>query len=296
MNRRKIILTVLVLVLVAVGTFFAVRQAATPSSTSNMQVSASYYPLYDFARNIGGSKVQVTNLTPDGAEPHDYEPSPKTLITIQQSDVFVYNGGAMEPWVNTFLNDYTHHKVKASTGIPLHKDKDPHFWLDPIYAQQIVKNILDGLIAADPANKGYYSKNAAAYIGKLTTLGQDFKHGLSACKQDTVISSHDAFSYVADRYNFKIESISGVDPEQEPSAARLAEISQIVNQKQLDYIFFESLVSPRLADTIAQETGAKTLVFEPIEGLSNEDQKQGKDYISVQRENLRNLRTALACQ
>jgi zinc transport system substrate-binding protein len=297
MNKKRIALS-LVLFIALVATIVALmRNEKQPDGDTGgkLAVIASYYPLYDFAKQVGGNKAVVTSMTPAGAEPHDYEPAPRTLARTLEADVFIYNGGHMEPWTEKFIQDYRHTTVKASQGIKLREGQDPHFWLDPVMAQMIVGNIRDGFVKADPANASYYSKNATAYNEKLAALGTDYSKGLSACSNDTVISSHEAFGYVADRYNFKVEAIAGISTDEEPSAARLAEITRIVQEKQLKYIFFESLVSPRLADTIARETGADTLVFDPIEGLTNEDQQQGKDYLTVQRENLQALRTALAC-
>ena len=132
-------------------------------------------------------------------------------------------------------------------------------------------------------------------MAQLDQLDRDFQAGLHSCTTRTLITSHDAFGYLARRYNLHIVSIAGISPDEEPSAAKLAELSKLIRDQQLHYIFFESLVSPRLADTIATETGARTLVFDPIEGLTNEAQKQGKNYLAIQRENLHNLQTALAC-
>lgn len=295
MKIKQIALTLLLVTAVTFGITFALGGKRSTES-NKLDVVTSYYPLYDFAKHVGGNKVQVTNVTPAGAEPHDYEPSASTLVDAQKSDVFIFNGGTLEPWTNKFIMDYHNTLVMGGDGISLRIGNDPHFWLDPVLAQRMVNSIRDGFIKADPKNKDYYTQNAANYNKKLEQLNTDFLTGLETCSQDTVISSHGAFGYLADRYDFEVEAIAGISPENEPSADRLAKISQIVNQKGIKYIFFESLVSPRLADTIAQETGAKTLVFDPIEGLTNEDQRQGKDYISVQRENLAALRTALACQ
>jgi zinc transport system substrate-binding protein len=307
MSIKKISASVLLLIIVVGGIFFAVHRNAPTTNTSNkLPVVASYYPLYDFARQVGGDKVDVTDVTPAGAEPHDYEPTPKVLVTAQKAAVFVYNGGHMEPWTNNFLQGYKHVAVKASTDINLRQAadedntratvQDPHFWLDPVLAQQIVKNIRDGFIRANPANKAYYTKNAQSYISSLAQLDTDFHDGLQTCQTRTIITSHAAFGYLAKRYNLDVASIAGITPDEEPSAAKLAELSNLIKEKHINYVFFESLVSPRLADTIATETGAKTLVFDPIEGLSDADQAQGKNYLSVQRQNLVNLRTALACK
>lgn len=293
--------------LVTLGIWFAVRHNAQSNGQDahKLQVTASYYPLYDFAKAVGGDKVQVTTMTPPGAEPHDYEPSPQALIAAQKSAVFIYNGGQLEPWVTNFVKEYRHTAVRASDGINLvlaedtdnpGRVADPHFWLDPILAQQIVDSIEQGFAKADPANKDVFAQNATAYKAKLTQLNADYQQGLANCQLNTVITAHDAFSYMAARYNLQVIAIAGMSPDEEPSAGRLAQLSQLVREQGIQYILFERLVSPRLADTIATETGAHTLVFDPIEGLAAADQKQGKDYLSIQHENLKNLRTALACQ
>ncbi len=306
----KIGAVVVVVALLIAGAMVLNKKDNTTANKNDNKVNvvASYYPLYDFAKNIGGDKITITNITPAGSEPHDYEPSPQELVTANKSDVFIYNGGTMEPWVDKFVPDYKQINVKASDGIdlaegadeetgkPSSEIKDPHFWLDPVLAQKIVNNIRDGLIKADAKDKDYFTNQAKAYNEKLAQLDQDYKTGLTTCESRSAITSHAAFGYLAKRYNLDIVSIAGVSPEEEPSAAKLAELTQLVKEKNIKYIFFEGLVSPKLAQTIASETGAKTEVFDPIEGISDEDQKQGKDYLSVQRENLQSLRTALSCK
>jgi len=274
--------------------------------SQKLQAVTSFYPLYDFMKEVGGDKVQVTNITPADAEPHDYDPTPQQLVTAGKAGVFVYDGATLEPWVNKFLPDFKHTIVKASNGVSLQNGldengqpaadiQDPHFWLDPVLAEQIIDNIRNGLAKADPTNASYFQGRANLYKSKLIELDHTFQDGLRSCQMRTFITSHAAFGYVAKRYNLEVVNIAGVTPDQEPSAAKLAELATLIRNKGITYVFFETLVSPRLAETIANETGAKTAVLDPIEGLSDEDQKQGKDYLSVQRENLANLRTALAC-
>ncbi len=294
MPIKKLLLTALLFLVV--GTSVAAIVRGNTQADGKVSVVASFYPLYDFAQQVGGDKVDVANMTPAGAEPHDYEPSAKALVTAQQSKVFIYDGGQLEPWAGKFLDSYKHIAVKASGHIQLMNHSDPHFWLDPALAQQVVDNIRDGLSHADPADSTYFAARAKAYNQQLAQLDQTFRQGLAQCQQHLIITSHQAFTYVSARYGFDVESIAGISPDEEPSAERLAMLSSLVKQKGIHYVFFESLVSPRLADTIAGETGAKTLVFDPLEGLSDAAQKQGQNYLSVQRENLANLRTALACQ
>jgi zinc transport system substrate-binding protein len=318
MQRKKLLIKVLATATVAVAIAAVItlinRQNEDTPTDGKLTVTASFYPLYDFARQVGGDRVAVADLTPSGVEPHDYEPSPKILADARKSDVFIYNG-LIEPWADSFVGDYANIAVETSKGIAVaaeeeehhdehaeeesdhddHGSLDPHFWLDPVLAQDVVADIRDALIQADQAGKAYYTQRAAAYVAKLKALDVAYREGLQQCRQDSIVASHDAFGYVARRYNFTVEPIAGINPETEPSPARMAELSDYVRQNNIKYIFFEELVSPRLADTIAQETGAKTSVLNPIEGLTDEDQAKGHDYLSIQRQNLANLRAALAC-
>lgn len=296
--KKIIALTLLVIAVLGVITY-GVLQNQKAAETNTMRVAATFYPLYEIAKEIGGNKVSVTNVTPSGVEPHDYEPPANTIANLQNAKVLIYNGATLEPWVDKFLPDFKNTAVKASDGIDIIKSQegtDPHYWLDPALAQHSVQTIRDALIAASPTDKDYFMQNAAKYSLALSALDNDIKNGLQTCNSRTVVAAHDAFSYFARRYNLTVESIAGLNPQAEPSAAKLAEITKLVRQKGITYIFYERLVSSKIADTIATETGAKTAVFDPIEGLTNEDQQQGKTYVSIQRENLAALRTALGCQ
>lgn len=296
---KKIIAITLIVVAIAGLITYGVLQNQKTTEASKMRVAATFYPLYEIAKQIGGDRVTVTNVTPTGVEPHDFEPAASTIADLQNAKVFIYNGAALEPWVEKFLPDFKNTAVNASEGIDLIKGAegtDPHYWLDPKSAQHSVQTIRDALTAASPSDKDYFMQNATKYSLELSKLDDDIKSGLQTCNSRTVVASHDAFSYFAKRYNLTVESIAGLNPEVEPSAAKLAEITKLVRQKGITYIFYERLVSSKIADTIATETGAKTAVFDPIEGLTNEDQQQGKTYLSIQRENLAALRTALGCQ
>jgi len=281
-------------------------QRSAVATDGKLSVAASYYPLYEFARQVGGSDVAVTNVTPAGVEPHEYEPSPQALARVDDADVFIYNGGTLEPWASKFVQQYTHTAIRASDGMALlpvtgedagnHTATDPHFWLDPVLAQQAVATIRDAFSRADPNHAAGYARRAAAYSAQLAELDKDFRSALTDCRLRTIVTSHAAFAYLAQRYDLHVITIAGVSPEQEPDAATMAAISRTVKQDDIHYIFFEKLVSPRLADTIARETGARTLVFDPVEGLDEAAQRQGKNYITIQRDNIGVLHEALACQ
>jgi len=280
------------------------------SNNQGIIVTASFFPLAEFAKQVGGEKVTVVNLTPAGVEPHDFEPTPQDLVKIQRSKLFIYNGAGFEPWVEKTLPDIESSEtvtVDSSQGISsllagTEEEReeeslfDPHVWLDPALAGQQVDNIKDGLAQADPSNKSFYETNAAHYKQELADLDEEFREGLASCKSRNMIASHNAFTYLANRYDLNIVSISGLSPNEEPSPKRLAEIADFARQNNVKYIFFEMLVQPRLSETIAREVGAQTLVFNPLEGLTDEEIAQGENYLSVQRKNLSNLRTALDCK
>lgn len=306
--KSYLVVAIIVLagLLVGVAYFAKNRTASQPPVLQNtIPVTVSFYPLYYFTSQIGGSLVNITNLTPAGAEPHDYEPNAQDIAQLQKSKLLIVNGN-LEPWFDKVKGNFDgeHPKIlevgaglttlsSTENGV---KIPDPHIWLDPVLTQLVVKNITKSLIDVDPDHKQEYTKNSQELLKKLAELNQEYTTGLSNCKQKNVVTSHQAFSYIAARYSLIQVSIAGLSPDQEPSPAELAKVAEFVKTHHIKYIFFESLISSRLADTIAQETGAQTLVFDPIEGVSAADQSAGKDYFSIQRQNLSNLRIALECQ
>jgi zinc transport system substrate-binding protein len=303
-NPRRLIGAFLTLGLLGGLVVTIVLYQAQASQGHNLQVVATYYPLYNMAKIVGGDNVSVTNVTPAGAEPHDYEPTPQQLVQLQGADIVLYNGATFEPWINGFLSNYHHTAVAASRGIDLLPASnsasstftDPHFWLDPVLAKQITATIRDSFIAADPAHTIFYQQRAAEYINQLSALDTDYAAGLARCRLDTVIASHGALAYVSRRYGFDVQSIAGVSPDDEPSPATLAQLTKVVKQKGITTILFETLLSPKLAQTLASETGATAVVYDPIEGLTEAEQRAGKTYLSVQQQNLQTLRRALLCQ
>ncbi len=271
----------------------------TLNSNNKIQVVASFYPLYFFATQIGGDRVNVINITPAGAEPHDYEPTTKDVEEIQKSDLLILNGAGLESWSGKIEGK---NELTVSDGIARNtvfednkKEVDPHVWLDPVLAQQIVQKIENSYEALSPENALYFKQNAQNLSDKLILLNTEFEKTLNTCSNHDVVTSHAAFGYLATQYNFNQVSISGLTPDEEPTPQKLSEVTKLVTNSHIKYIFFETLVSPRLAETIAKETGAQTLVFDPLEGLSDEALQNGADYFSVQRKNLKNLSTALYC-
>lgn len=275
---------------------------------TTIKVTASFYPLAEFAKQVGGDLVEVVNITPAGIEPHDFEPTPKDVAALFSSKVFIFNGTGFDPWAEKLKPDLEQKGVRtidmseyvdliASEENPEEAEElDPHFWLDPVLAQKQIEGIRDALVRVDPSSSSEYTNNATRYIEQLSILDDKYKNGLASCEIRDAVASHAAFGYLAKRYNINVISIAGISPEEEPSPKRMAEIAQLAKQKNIKHIFFETLVSPKLSETIAREIGAETLVFNPLEGLTNEEVATGEDYISVMEKNLANLRKALLCK
>lgn len=288
------------------------NQEATKDSTK-LQIVTSFYPMYDFTQNVAGDNAEVSVLMKAGTEPHDYEPSAKDIAKIADSDVFVYNSKEMETWVSSVLTNIDTKKtvvVDASQGIDLlegnHSDDeteaeheghshahDPHIWLDPVLAQKQVDTIKEGIIKADTKNKETYEKNALAYKEKLAALNEKFEMGLKNAENRTFVTQHAAFAYLANRYDLEQVAIAGLSPDQEPSPAKLAELNDFIKENKIKIIYFAETASPKIAKTVANETGAKLEVLSPIEGITQEEQEKGVDYIKVMEKNLEALEKAI---
>ena len=291
--------TLLVIALLSSGA------AAADAPAGRIAVVASFYPLYEFARQVGGDRVTVRNLVPAGAEPHDYELTPREVIAVNEARVVIYNGAGLEPWVQKLLPQIPERvvKINASDGIQLMRlgsgeDRgqiDPHVWLDPVLAQRQVDNILAGHVQADVSGRAVYEANAAAFKAKLGALHERIQRTLAPCRKQVFIMTHTAFGYFAARYALTQFAIAGVTPGAEPSAAKIREIVRIVRQHDIHVIYYKTLVSPRVASAIAREVGARTLVLNPIEGLTGAEVRQGKDYLSVMDDNVRSLAQGLDC-
>jgi zinc transport system substrate-binding protein len=259
------------------------------------------YPLAEFARRVGGERVTVTTLVPAGVDAHDYEPTPRDLAALTRVRLLIYNGAGFEPWVAKLLTQVPDGtvKVKATEGLPLstaNGGTDPHVWLDPVLAQEQVARILEGLVRVDPDGRAAYEANAAGLRADLEALHRAFASGLARCRRREFITSHAAFGYLARRYGLVMIPISGLAPQAEPSAARLAAVARLARQRGIRVIYADPLADRRGAETVAREVGAVVEVLHPLEGLTPEEQRQGKKYITVMHENLRHLAQGLECR
>jgi zinc transport system substrate-binding protein len=294
----------MILILVALSVCLAVAPAGA-APAERVAVVASFYPLFEFARQVGGDRVAVRTLVPPGVESHDYEPTPRDVVAMTRARVLIYNGAGFEPWVGRVLPQLPARvvRVNATEGLPLvtatsgpdRGRPDPHVWLDPVLAQRQVGRVLDGLVQADPAGRSTYVANAAAYQARLGMLHARIERGLRRCRRRLFVASHAAFGYFAARYGLTQIAISGLEPQEEPSPAKMREIVRLVRRHRVRVIYYETLVSPRVAAAIAREVGARTLVLNPVEGLTPREQRRGWDYVSIMEDNLHNLAAGLDC-
>jgi zinc transport system substrate-binding protein len=296
MNKRlTILLGILILAFTAVLLFNL--GATKKTSSGKLQITASFYPMYFFASQIGGDKADVMSITPVAAEPHDYEPTTQDVVRINQSNMLVLNGGKLEPWGDKIKDQLqgTNTLIVTAGNENGQTIQDPHIWLDPILAKKEVAVIEQGFEKIDPSGKVYFQANAKKLESELNQLNTEYQAALSSCKMKDFVTSHAAFGYLAAAYGINQIAISGVSPDEEPSSQKLAEVANLVKQKDIKIIFFESLVSPKLSETIANETGAKTMVLDPIEGITSNDLKAGHTYLTIMRDNLAALQDALQC-
>jgi zinc transport system substrate-binding protein len=279
--------------------------SSDPSASSDaVRVVANFYPLAEAVQRVGADLVQVDNLTAPGVEPHDLELTPRQVEAIDAADLVVYLGGGFQPGVEDALGDASGATLDASAtmrSLPVPSGEedtltaDPHVWLDPERYREMVTEVRDALSAVDPANAATFRANAGAYERELDALDGDFRRGLADCARSLIVTSHAAFGYLAERYGLTQEAISGLSPDAEPTPQRIADLKTLVEREGVTTIFTEELVSPKVAETLASETGATTAVLNPLESLTPDEEAAGADYVSVMRDNLSILRGALGC-
>lgn len=271
------------------------------------QVVAAFYPLEWAAEQVGGDLVDVTSLTAPGAEPHDLELTPQQVAAVSDADLVLYIS-EFQPAVDDAVAQNADKAVDVAADLEhlaadehAHEGEeaghsessyDPHVWLDPTNMAAIVTLTADRLSAADPGNKATYEANAAAAIKDLDALDAEWKAGTTTCTNRDLVVSHEAFGYLAKRYGFEQVGISGLSPDAEPSPARIAEVADFVKANGVTTIYFETLVDPKVAETVAAETGATTAVLDPLEGLA---EGSSADYLSVMRTNLETVKAGQGC-
>ena len=301
--------------LATVATLAAAGCTSAPARTDaggRLDVVAAFYPLQFVAERVGGDRVRVTNLVNPGVEPHDIEPDSKQLAPITDADLVVHLAG-FQPAVDEAIKAQAKDRAFDVAGVePLseappgaeeeepaggakehaNEGKDPHVWLDPMRLAAIGDKVAERLATVDSAAADAFRTRAKELRATLVDLDEEYMTALRTCQRRDIVTSHAAFGYLAARYKLSQIPITGLSPEEEPTPQRLAEVTALAKQKGVTTIYFETLVSPKIAETLAKEVGAKADVLDPIEGL---EAGSGGDYVSVMRENLAKLRTGLGC-
>lgn len=316
--RRRHRLTLafaLVGALFAVGTLAACGTGRRPAD-GRLHVVTSFYPLQFVATRIGGDRAVVSSLTRPGAEPHDLELTPRDVAQLQDADLVVYLRG-FQPAVDQAVDEHTKGQPVVNVAPTAHLEQvestsdaqladehlaseggtdgavDPHFWLDPTRLAAVTTEVAAQMGRAAPSDAGEFNRRAAALVDELTTLDHEFRAGLQHCTSRDLVTSHSAFGYLAQRYGLHQVGITGLTPESEPDPRSLARVASYVRRHHVTTIYSETLVSPAVARTVARETGAKTAVLDPLEGI--DDSSAGHDYLGVMRSNLEVLREGQSC-
>jgi zinc transport system substrate-binding protein len=306
--KKAAILAISLIIIIAVAAtagIYYLTQPSKPQTSTKLNVIATFYPLYDFAQNIGGDKVTVSILVPETVDVHDFEPTPSSISAVSTADVLIYNGAGLEPWIADIVSASDNPdliQVNTSQGITLlpvaqqfqggNQIYDPHFWLNPVDAQQQVRNILQGLIQADPADSQYFTQNADVYIAKLDALNQQAINATTNTATNHFVTFHESFAYFAKQYNISQVPILGPF-EEEPSASDIQNVINAIHQYGLRYVGYESLENPAISQSISTQTNALLIEMNPIEGLTDEQNAAGDNYITLMQRVIENIHLAL---
>lgn len=315
-------------VLIAV---FIVSGCGEKQVEKGIKITTTIFPLYDFAREVGGDKVSVKMMLPPGAEAHSFEPTPADIVRINESSLFIYIGESMEPWAEDILKSVKNGKLKvleASEGISMikghhheehgkeehnekheggehndkdshqHGDYDPHIWLDFANDIKIVSAIAAKLSEIDPANALYYKDRASAYSKRLSVLDAEYRTAMGKCSLKTIIyGGHFAFGYMAKRYGLKhISPYKGFSPDAEPSPKNIAALAEMIKKTGSKHIYYEELIDPKVAKVISSETGVEMLMLHGAHNLTTDEFVAGKRFIDMMHDNLEKLKTGLGCK
>jgi zinc transport system substrate-binding protein len=302
MNSKSLILGMVIISILLV----AGCTTNTQQENNKLKVIASFYPMYDFAKNVGGDRVEVRSLIPMGVEPHEYEPTPQDIKDLSTANVLILNGLIESSWAPKLLDGVDNKNiiiVDTSKDIQLigsqdadEPGNDPHIWLDPVLAKKQVLAIRDSFIQADPAGKEYYEKNAESFMQKLDTLDTEFRSTFATCQKKDVLITHATLAYFCKEYGCNQIPVEGVNAEGDPSPAVLAEIIRQAKDKNITTVFVENLMNPKSAKTLADEIHGNVVVFNSVHGLTEDEQQRGENYISQMNENIDIIKTGLDCK
>lgn len=309
MGSKNSIVALFLLVFLSCFALYAQEPQQKPT------IAASTFSLYDIAKNIAGDSAQTFMILPFGVDAHSYEPTPKQMAKISQSDLVLYSGAGLEPWIkgisfqkkavdiSTFVKlrelseNHEHHGDTHKHGHS-HGGKsiDPHYWQDPANMILAAEQIAKELIALFPKNRALYEKNRDTYVAMLQNLDTTYKTVLKECKLDTIIVNHNAFSYLSQRYGFHTEPLSGLAPEAQPNAKNMIKLIKFIKEHKVEVIFFEKFANEKAINSIAKEANVTADVLQPLGNITADEAKAGLSYDAIMRTNLDKISKALQCR
>lgn len=304
-----------IIALLAFGILFfvlAMNQEKEQKSTKP-QVATSSFALYDIVKHIAGESVQITNILPFGVDVHSFEPTPKLLASLEQSDLIFYSGAGLEPWIEGFAfvtkamnmsehvnlrelgsdehEGHSHHDEHCA-----HSKIDPHYWLDVQNMAKATEVITAELIKIAPQNAALYNTNKTAYLLMLQRLDEAYKAAFTECALDTILVNHNAYSYLAGRYGFHIESLSGFSPDAQPSPQNMVNLIEHIKEDNITTIFFEHFASDKAIKSISEDTNISVDALQPLGNITADEAAQNLSYEDIMRQNLEKISKALVCK
>ncbi len=295
--------------------FLAILMLTGTIAVADIVVSTTIYPLYSIVKEVAKERVTLHNLIPFGTKAHGFDPSAQDMAKLSKSDIFILSSNTMEPWSDKIVKslkiqnkvfDMSQHVKlrKIEEKDENHADKrvdknlaiDPHYWVSLENYILMTKMITKLLIEKDGANKEHYEKNSAEYLAKVAALKSRFDSSMITCTNKKILVNHDAFGYFADDYGVKQYSISGITPEDKPSAKKISELIKLVKKEKINTVFFEEFASPKVAQTIANEARVKTDTLRPAENITEQENEKGYGYLQIMEENLEKLKFAMNCK
>jgi zinc transport system substrate-binding protein len=303
---------------------FSTLLIISTNAISDINVTTSIYPIYSIAKEIGGDKIKLNNIIPFGVEAHGFEPTPADMAKLSKSDIFITSGDSMEPWKDKIVKslkieqkvfDMSEHvKLKAIQEEDEHHEDeknekghshehahdhsgiDPHYWVSLNNYILMTETITKLFVEKDSTNKDFYIQNSNDYLTKVKALKEKYDLSMATCTNKKILVNHDAFGYFADDYGVKQYSISGMSPEDKPSAKQISELIDLVKNEKINTVFFEEFASPKVAQTIAKATNVKIDALRPAENISKEENKKGYGYLQIMEDNLEKLKFAMDCK